>query len=347
VKPAALWVAILPIAGCSAPPTIPPEPAPALLPAADRAVARLRPDSVEPWSFAGSDGSVIRTAHYRIFTTSDRAILTGRLPGFLEAALDQYRSSLAPLPGPPVKLDTYLMATRQEWAALTRTLMRERAGLYLQIERGGFAAGGRGVYRDLGDLNDTFNLAAHEGWHQYTQLTFKSRLPIYLEEGIAVYMEGFAWREDHPDRPRFRPWANLERFRTLRAAAEAGRLMSLDEVVRSSPQTLIAADPDAALVWYAQVWALVHFLNEGGGGAHKEAFTRLLLDAAGGALPDPSRLSLRDASRGQSGTPSPRDVFERYFGRSASALDGEYRAFIGRVVAPGSQNAIAAGRSPL
>lgn len=347
MKPAALCTIAVLSAGCSLPPPDVAEPAPALLPSPDRPAARLRPDSVEPWSFAGSTGSVVRTTHYRIFTTSDRSILTGRLPGFLELALDQYRSSLAPLPPPPVKLDTYLMATRQEWAALTRTLMRERAGLYLQIERGGFAAGGRGVYRDLGDLNDTFNLAAHEGWHQYTQLTFKSRLPIYLEEGIAVYMEGFAWREDRPDLPRFTPWANLERFRTLRAAAEADRLMPLDQVLRSSPQTLIATDPDSALVWYAQVWALVHFLNEGGNGVYKDAFTRILLDAVDGTLPDPGRLSLRDAARGQPAGVAPREVFDRYFGHSASGLDGEYRAFIRRVVAPGSQNAIASGRSPL
>ena len=118
--------------------------------------------SVEPWKFGETNGSIIRTQHYRVFTTSDRPIIRQVLPGFLEASLVQYRSALGDLPPPPVKLDTYLMHTRPEWAALTRALMQDRADIYLRIERGGFAAQGRGVYRDLGPLTDTLNLAALE-----------------------------------------------------------------------------------------------------------------------------------------------------------------------------------------
>jgi hypothetical protein len=38
------------------------------------------------------------------------------------------------------------------------------------------------------------------------------------------------------------------------------------DLTRSTPQELIARDANAALFYYAQVWALVHFLNEGEGG---------------------------------------------------------------------------------
>ena len=293
--------------------------------------------SIEPWTFGQSDGSIIRTQHYRVFTTSDRPIIRQVLPGFLEASLVQYRTSLADLPAPPVKLDTYLMDTRPEWATLTRALMRERAETYLRIQRGGFAASGRGVYRDLGTLSDTLNLAAHEGWHQYTQLTFKTRLPTYLEEGIATYMEGFRFDPSRPTAPIFMPWANTERYDQLRAAAGKGQLFSLSELVSSSPQNLIATNQTRALTWYAQVWALVHFLREGESGLYAAGFQTMLTDAAGGVSE-----STRTSRRRQMLNP-----FPVYFDSSADELDAAYQAFIERITAPGARDKIVAGRSPL
>ena len=286
--------------------------------------------STEPWTFAGRDGAIIRTQHYRVFTTSERTIIRRVLPGFLEASLVQYRTSLGDLPPPPVKLDTYLMDTRPEWASLTRALMQDRADVYLQIERGGFAAQGRGVYRDLGALTDTLNLAAHEGWQQYTQLTFKSRLPVYLEEGIATYMEGFRFDPSRPDVPIFMPWANTERYDQLRRAASAGRLLSLDAIMTTPPQELIATDQEMALTWYAEVWALVHFLNEGESGLYTNALHSILADASKGT----SRTSI----------PLP---LGSYIDTPADELNKQFQAFIERITAPGARNKIVAGRSPL
>ena len=286
--------------------------------------------STEPWAFAGRDGSIIRTQHYRVFTTSDRTIIRRVLPGFLEASLVQYRTALGELPPPPVKLDTYLMDTRPEWATLTRALMQERADVYLRIERGGFAAQGRGVYRDLGALTDTLNLAAHEGWHQYTQLTFKPRLPVYLEEGIATYMEGFRFDPARPDTPIFMPWANTERYDQLRRAASAGRLLSLETIMNTPPQDLIATDQEMALTWYAQVWALVHFLHEGESGLYTGALHAMLADAA------------RSSSRGIRRVP-----FTSYIDTPIDELNEQYQVFLSRITAPGARDKIVAGRSPL
>ena len=286
--------------------------------------------SVEPWKFGETNGSIIRTQHYRVFTTSDRPIIRQVLPGFLEASLVQYRSALGDLPPPPVKLDTYLMHTRPEWAALTRALMQDRADIYLRIERGGFAAQGRGVYRDLGPLTDTLNLAAHEGWHQYTQLTFKARLPVYLEEGIATYMEGFRFDPSRPDLPIFMPWANTERYDQLRRAVSAGRVLSLDTIMTTPPQDLIATDQELALTWYAQVWALVHFLHEGESGLYTSALHAILADAASGSGRGISRLPLAS-----------------YIDTPAKELDEQYQSFIRQITASGARNRIVEGRSPL
>lgn len=286
--------------------------------------------SVEPWAFAGNPGSVIRTQHYRVFTTSNRPIIRQVLPGFLEASLVQYRTSLGELPPPPVKLDTYLMHTRPEWATLTRALMQGNADVYLRIERGGFAAQGRGVYRDLGELSDTLNLAAHEGWHQYTQLTFMSRLPIALEEGIATYMEGFRFDPTRPDAPIFLPWANTERYDQLRTAAAANRLFPLEQLLGTLPQDLIASDQERALTWYAQVWALVHFLHEGESGLYTASLHAMLADAASGTR------------RGVALTPLTLAI-----DTPMSELNAQYQAFIRQITAPGARDKVVAGRSPL
>lgn len=291
--------------------------------------------STEPWTFGETTGSVIRTQHYRIFTTSDRAIITDTVPGFLEASLSQYRTALAPLPEPPVKLDTYLMHTRPEWAALTRALMRDRADLYLRIERGGFAASGRGVYRDLGTLSDTLNLAAHEGWHQYTQLTFKSRLPIYLEEGIATYMEGFKFDPARPGQPIFLPWANTQRYDALRQAAADDTLMTLEELTSTSPQELIVNSPARALTWYAQVWALVHFLIEGESAEHADVFEAMLITTAAGEPRRPARQRIS------------RQPLSATIGLPMEELEQQYARFIERIVAPGARDRIVAGYSPV
>lgn len=291
--------------------------------------------SVEPWSFGNIPGSIIRTQHYRVFTTSDRPIIRQTVPGFLEASLHQYRTSLGDLPAPPVKLDTYLMHTRPQWASLTRALMRERADVYLRIQRGGFAASGRGVYRDLGTLSDTLNLAAHEGWHQYTQLTFKTRLPVYLEEGIATYMEGFRFDPSRPDLPIFMPWANTERYDHLRAAAAEGQLLSLPELIASSPQELISTNQMRALTWYAQVWAFVHFLREGESGLYAQGFQMMLSDAADGVGDNRRRVRVMP------------DPLNTYFGVPVEELDAQYQVFIEKIVASGARDKIVAGRSPL
>ncbi|MEO0632461.1 MAG: hypothetical protein AAFY46_17290, partial [Planctomycetota bacterium] len=97
------------------------------------------------------------------------------------------------------------------------------------------------------------------------------------------------------------------------------------------------------LVWYAQVWALVHFLNEGNNTAYHDDFNRMLRDAANGTLNRTgSRFQNLSASTDRTGS-----LFERYFDASAAELDPAYQRFIARVIAPGGQNAIVAGVSPL
>ena len=180
-----------------------------------------------------------------------------RLPAFLEDALGHYRSlgGVAPAPGavstrtgardgdaptlgigqkpdateprlppPQIAMDTFMVASRPQWEDLTIRLMGERAPTYLRIDRGGFAAGGRGVFytAGAGDDRTTLAIAAHEGWHQYTQRVMQDPLPVWLDEAMAAYCEGFRENPLLPAGVEFLPWANPERFDQLRSCWARG-----------------------------------------------------------------------------------------------------------------------------
>ncbi len=298
----------------------------------------------EPWQFGDAGGEIIRTRNYRIYTTETNRVLADRLTGFTEHALAHYRTAIITLPEPPQRLDTYLMDNRAQYESLTRRLLPDQADTILKIMRGGFASRGIGVYYDIG-LYDTLAIAAHEGWHQYIQRTFVNPLPVYLDEGLATYMEGHSWiTGPRVTTPIFRPWGNIERYDQLRSAVINGRTVSLHALTNNRPQELIVTVGDGALDYYAQVWALAHFLNSP---EHRASLGLLLQDAASGRLR--SRLVERYGRREAMALLGRRigsEVLELYFMEDLDELDRQYQQFMAELAAVGSRDAIAAGRSP-
>ena len=300
--------------------------------------------SIEDWQFGGEKGEVVRTTHYRVFTTERDEVIKKRMAGFLEYALVHYRTALGPLPGPRTKLDTYLMDNRRQWENVTMRLMGPVQSKQLsQIQRGGYASKGIGVFYDLG-LYDTLAVASHEGWHQYTQKTFRDPLPVWLEEGIASFMEGHRWDQSEP---RFRAWANLERYDQLRKARQENGLLSLEELVEELPQGMLDRTDQSLLNYYAQVWALAHFLNEGAEGRYASSLRQLLQDASNGVMRQTvsDRVGPREARRAIT-TRTGSAVFRAYFTDDLDAAGREYEAFIERILAQGGRSFVAEGRSP-
>lgn len=298
----------------------------------------------EDWDFRGVKGEILRTTHYRVYTTETDTVLKRRLIDALELALTQYRTAIVDLPAPTQRLDVYLMDDRRQWENVTRLLMDKDAEMLLRIPSGGYASRGIGVFYDIG-LYPTIAIASHEGWHQYTQRVFENGLPVWLEEGLASFMEGHRW--DGPT-PEFRPWANLERFDQLRKAHAAGRLLPVAELVSTDPKGLFAGQSTGALDYYAQVWALAHFLHSGADGRHAASLRQLLTDAAEGRLN--GRLMARQDKRQAVESITKRlgpAVLLEYFDTDLDALGTEYSAFIDRVVAVGGRERVAAGISPL
>ena len=344
---AAIAVVFLTMLGCESTPTRERD-VTTTPPSAD--VGRFVADR-QPWTFRGVKGWEYRTPNAIIRTTSDDRKILERLPPFVELSVLHYQSDLVRLPRPAETIETFFFDNRSQWATMTRALMGDRAQVYLSIERGGYSANQIGVFFDLGP-RDSFVICAHEGWHQYAHSTFAGPMPVWLDEGVACVMEGFRWDEQFPDHPRFLPWANTERFDQLRDAYNSESLMPVHALVTLRPQDLIeqgsrsGSIQPAALVYYAQVWALIHFLREGEGGYYRGAFEQLLTDCANDALRD--RLTaegLRQFNTRRTGA----ETLLAYLpeGTTLRELNEQYQRFIARIVRVGGRNSVVAGRSPI
>jgi hypothetical protein len=335
-------IAAAALSGCSSSRPTTPAAAPGVIAAPAPSIL-----STEPWTFQGIAGKVISTEHYRVFTTETDPILCGRIPIFMELALNQYTGAMGPLPSADGQLDLFLMAKRWQWTRLTQQLMGDQADTYLRIPRGGYAAGGRAILYNIG-IRDTLAIAAHEGWHQFTQRTFREGLPVWLEEGIASYMEGYRNDPQQRDHPIFFGWANVERFDQLRAAAARGQIMPLEKLLGSSPQELLQTTTGGTLTYYAQVWALVHFLNEGEGGRYRQGLRGAVRDAAEGRLRRKieERVGARLARQSAMSRVGPALALT-YFTLDFGAMSDQYAAFIDRLVRTGSKDLIVQGRSPM
>jgi len=267
--------------------------------------------------------------------------VTDALPAFLEASLERHRrfggTSLGRplLPSPPGRMQFFLFANREQWARFTRATIDPSAHPLLAIEVGGYAAGGRAVLFALPPAFDrlTLKIAAHEGWHQYVQRTFKEPLPTWADEMIAVLAEGFV--ENGQGRYRFEPLLNPERLSQLRDLIDGDRWRPLDELLSGDPTQLLGSEPARAVDYYAQLWVLGLYMAVDQ--TRWMGVQRLLRDAAQGRL------------RRELGRPDEEGVgvsaFRRYVSTDARRTDEHYRAFANALVDEASA-AIASGSTP-
>ncbi len=320
--------------------------------AAPAAVAAVAPISIDPWVWESTEGpiegKVLSGQHTIVRTTKRDETLPLQLVRFSDAALEHYTSTIIPLPAPQRRLETFLFATREHWASFTKERMGRDAGTYLGLGRGGYTIDGQAVLFDLGRW-DTLALAAHEGWHQYTQTAFRHPLPIWLEEGVATYMEGHRWSRGD-ERPTFNPWRNYERFGELREAVRQGELIDLDEIMQGIPQGFLKSGRSKLLTYYAQVWALTHYLMEGEGGRYRSALEELLRDAAEGRMAGKlaSSPNLPPGRTGRMmGTKVGRAVAVVYFNKDFAEFKAGYEAFVQDITRRGAGDLVWRGQSPV
>ena len=301
---------------------------------------------VDPWKFHGQKGRAYFSTHYRILTTMSRTFVADRLTLFAEASLARFGSTFASLPDAPAGMEIFILKSRPQWRQfVAESLGKAGINRYDAIERGGFTERGRSVIWDIG-VHDTFAILAHEGWHQYNQSTIRQPLPTWLDEGIAAWAEGFRWNPDAPGEPEFLPWANIERFDQLRRAQTAGKSMSLEKILTDRPQDLIKVSSSKTLTYYAQCWALVHFIVSDP--RRKASLDRLLADYAAGTVGSRLRAKYgRRAARAFGRRRAGLEVWKLYFGEDLDTHARAYDAYLNAIVAPGSKDAMVQGRSPV
>lgn len=312
------------------------------------------PVRVEAWFNGNRPGERIVSDHYSIRTTLRNGDLRKFIPTFMEKAMSHYRSALCELPQVDRELETFIFGNRDEWVAFTQARLGAEADAYLGLGRGGYTSKATAILYDIGPT-DTLTILAHEGWHQFSQALLREELPVWLEEGIATYMEGYRINPATGE-PVFSAWRNFERFGELREAVRRDALIPLESLLEHPPQYFLTQGRDRLLVYYAQVWALTHFLHEGDGGRYRAGLSRLLADAVAGrvgetlvsAAPSDDRRSVERAiSRGSIRSVPGACIVRTYLGADPAALAAGYDAFVRQVVARGSGDAIWRGASPI
>ncbi len=211
-----------------------------------------------PWNSENSVGEQLNTKHYRIYTTAKRPTIINYLPGYMEAAHENYRRltglSERTYDKPSV---IYMMGSRQEWVVLTKNVIHAHRDIYLSIEAGGYCYKGICVFWDLGGRG-TFSVAAHEGLHQFLYRRMRNHLPMWAEEGLCVSAEG---HEITARSVRFTPDDNPFRFSSLRKAILREYWMPIRKLLPLDGGDLATGGTARAVGYYAQLWALSMFLR--------------------------------------------------------------------------------------
>ena len=267
---------------------------------ADSGRGTLATVRVEPWSYEGEPGRRVVTPHYVVYATVNNDEFLESIGQLMEGALAEYRRLAPGVADSDRRMECYLFATRPQWARFTREKTGEDAAVYLQINRGGYTVRDWFVAYFMGDV-DTFCVASHEGFHQYAARHFRTRVPPFLEEGLACLFEDVA-RDGRL--PRWDLSVNYGRQAALRKAVDKNLLLPLDDLAGMHAGQIISQSPDQIAGFYAQSWGFARFLWEYNNGQYRPpALQKILADAGDGSTLPAAPRPRTEASR--CGTPRP------------------------------------------
>lgn len=290
---------------------------------AARREGTIVPYESEPWKYGAAEGTRLTTEHYEIYTTLRDPVLIEALPAFVEGAYQHYTRLIPPVRPPGERMKVYLFVSRGQWAAFTREFTGPRARVFLQVRNGGYSERGVSVIQYVTHAV-TFPLFAHEGWHQYLYHCVNTKIPAWLNEGLAVICEGQRW--DQHGLKEFDPWYNPLRRNDLSQALIANRLHPLRHLLETHAGEVIQGSTQGVTTYYAQLWALILFLREGQHGKYAAQFNQMLADLATPQAEQRARTahiwSERDAFNfGEA-------LFRAYISEDIAAVEQEYFAFL-------------------
>jgi hypothetical protein len=276
----------------------------------------------KPWSYAGNQGITITTAHYEIHSTvSDRQTLD-TLAVVMEGALGQYQKFVPGVQLSARPMECFVFARRSEWADFTREKTGPDATIYLKINRGGYTVRDWYVAYFIGDVG-TYAVAAHEGWHQFVARHFRSRLPPFLEEGIATLFETIDW---DGAQPRWKLGANRTRADKLRAGLDANALWPLEQLITMHAGDVVNLSGERVETFYAQNWAFALFLWDGDGQRYRPALQQMLGDLAAGNVPE--GINVRKTTSDAWDPSAAQPLLEHYLRMKLPEIDEKFQAYM-------------------
>jgi hypothetical protein len=235
---------------------------------------------VEAWTYGGEPARRVVTPHYVVYATVTNDDFLESMGQLMEGALTEYRRLAPGVAESDEPMECYLFANRPQWAAFTKEKTGDDAAIYLQINRGGYTVRDWFVAYFLGDVG-TFCVASHEGFHQFAARHFRTRVPPFLEEGLACLFEDVSW---DGRLPRWDLTINYGRQAALRKAVEKKLLLPLDDLATMHAGQIISRTADQIAGFYAQCWGFARFLWEYNDGEYRPALQRILTDASNGTL---------------------------------------------------------------
>lgn len=120
----------------------------------------------------------------------------------------------------------------------------------------------------------------HEGFHQFAYRYIGTELPVWANEGLAVYFE-----QAMLVNRRFRIGiAEGHRIQTVKSALEAETHFTIDQLMNITSEAWSAnlADPRVASLQYSQSWTICYFLIHANNGRYQRAFSQYLELVASG-----------------------------------------------------------------
>ena len=219
------------------------------------------------------DAYKAESLHYRIVTDVPRFVLELEIVPFLDALYDTFtrvfKEDLGLTGKGANKKTITIYGSAEEYgreeAEGCESKPRDTPGFFQADELVLF-------YEDT-DPGEFYATAFHEGTHQFVAgLLPGAKLPVWLDEGIAVYFEGCTYSRatqrivvDH-----FPPDRVEEAQDALREVQVSDDSSAAERLFMDVPKEQFGSTQ------YALAWSFLHFLVNGNGGKNREAFARFL-----------------------------------------------------------------------
>lgn len=216
------------------------------------------------------DAPVKPSKDWKRIATTDVTVVGNASEGEMRTALKQiedFRAGLLAL-FPSMKLTSRLATTMvvlRDFDSFRNFQPRDERGRRRENVGGYFARTPQANYMVLGAYGDreaTLQTVFHEYTHYVMQQNFGT-LPTWLNEGVADFCSTF--RSDYKNGQALIGLAPRSRLATIR---ERG-LMPIKRILTNDGSAALLRDPNGMLTFYAESWALVHYVQLGNDGKRR------------------------------------------------------------------------------